>query len=189
MMKHLPLFLTTTALFLLPNIAQAQTYTPSNRTPQQDKSIGTIVNPAGANNFNITAGLQRGQNLFHSFTDFSVPTGSSAIFDNPAGRSIITRVMGSLFSDINGLIDTNRANFLLINPNGVVFGPGVQLNVGKAFVVSTASGVDFVDAQGRNYNFGVNRAGDALYRWDRELFVQIDRRSEKLMLLKHRLNL
>jgi hypothetical protein len=35
------------------------------------------------------------------------------------------------------------------------------LNVGKAFVTSTASGVDFVDAQGRNYNFGANRAGDA----------------------------
>jgi large exoprotein involved in heme utilization and adhesion len=104
-MKHLRLVLTTMFLSLLPNIARAQTYTPSGRTPQADNSIGTIVNPTGVNNFNITGGLNRGQNLFHSFTDFSLLTGSSAIFDNPAGRSIITRVTGSFFSDINGLIE------------------------------------------------------------------------------------
>jgi filamentous hemagglutinin family protein len=162
MKKHLLHILTTTALSLLPAIAQAQTYTPSNRTPQQDNSIGTIVNPAGANNFNITGGLQRGQNLFHSFTDFSVPTGGAANFTNPAGnQSIISRVTGNLFSDINGLVNTNGANFLLINPNGVVFGTNAQLNVGKAFVTSTANGIDFVDAAGGNYTFGVNRSGDA----------------------------
>jgi filamentous hemagglutinin family protein len=162
MIKHLSLFLTNTVLFLLPNIAQAQTYTPSNRTPQADNSIGTVVNPTGTNNFNIDGGLQRGQNLFHSFTDFSIPTGGAANFSNPAGtQSIITRVTGNLFSDLNGRLNTNGANFLLINPNGVVFGTNAQLNVGKAFVTSTANGVDFVDAAGRNYNFGVNKAGDA----------------------------
>jgi filamentous hemagglutinin family protein len=162
MKKHIFLFLSSTFLSISPIVAQSQTYTPSNRTPQQDNSIGTIVNPAGVNNFNITGGLQRGQNLFHSFTDFSVPTGGAANFTNPAGnQSIITRVTGNLFSDINGLVNTNGANFLLINPNGVVFGSGVKLDVGKSFVTSTASGVDFVDAQGRNYNFGVNKAGDA----------------------------
>jgi filamentous hemagglutinin family protein len=163
MMKHLSLLLTTTALFLLPNIANAQTYTPSNRNPVADRSIGTVVNPTGTNNnFNIEGGLQRGQNLFHSFTDFSIPTGGAANFTNPAGnQSIITRVTGNLFSDLNGTLNTNGANFLLINPNGVVFGTNARLNVGKAFVTSTASGVDFVDAAGRNYNFGTNRAGDA----------------------------
>jgi filamentous hemagglutinin family protein len=162
MKKHIFLFLTT-ALSIFPIIAQAQTYTPSNRTPQQDNSIGTIVNPAGVNNFNITGGLQRGQNLFHSFTDFSIPTGGAANFTNPQGnQSIITRVTGNVVSDINGTLNTNGANFLLINPKGVVFGTNAQLNVGKAFVTSTASGVDFVDAQGRNYNFGVNQMGDRL---------------------------
>ena len=161
-MKHLlPLF-TTTFLSFLPSIVQAQTYTPSNRTPQADNSIGTVVINSGANNFNITGGLQRGQNLFHSFTDFSIPTGGAANFTNPAGnQSIITRITGNLFSDLNGTLNTNGANFLLINPNGVVFGTGVRLDVGKAFVTSTASGVDFLDAAGRTYNFEVNRAGDA----------------------------
>ena len=120
-MKHLlPLF-TTTFLSFLPSIVQAQTYTPSNRTPQADNSIGTVVINSGANNFNITGGLQRGQNLFHSFTDFSIPTGGAANFTNPAGnQSIITRITGNLFSDLNGTLNTNGANFLLINPNGVV---------------------------------------------------------------------
>ena len=76
-------------------------------------------------------------------------------------QSIITRVTGNNFSDINGTLNSNGANFLLINPHGVVFGTGVKLDVGKAFVTSTANGIDFVDAQGRNYNFGVDRAGDA----------------------------
>jgi filamentous hemagglutinin family protein len=161
MKKHIFLFLTT-ALSIVPNISHAQTYTPSNRKPQTDNSIGTIVTPTG-NNFDITGGLQRGQNLFHSFSDFSIPTGSAANFINPQQpQSIITRVTGNMFSDINGTLNTNGANFLLINPRGVVFGTNAQLNVGKAFVTSTASGVDFVDAQGQNYNFGVNQQGDPL---------------------------
>jgi filamentous hemagglutinin family protein len=162
MIKHLLPFLTTTSLFLLTTVAHAQTYQPSNRIPIADNSqIRTQVSGTN-NNFKIDGGLQRGHNLFHSFSDFSVPTGGSANFTNLArNQSIITRVTGNLFSDINGLLNTNGANFLLINPNGVVFGTGVKLDVGKAFVTSTASGVDFVDAAGRNYNFGVNRAGDA----------------------------
>ncbi len=163
MIKYLFPILITSALCFLPNIARSQTYTSSNRIPQADNSqIGTQVKDLGGNNFGIDGGLQRGQNLFHSFTDFSIPTGGAANFTNPAGnQSIITRVTGNLFSDLNGTLNTNGANFLLINPNGVVFGSGVKLDVGKAFVTSTASGIDFVDAAGRNYNFGTNKAGDA----------------------------
>ena len=162
-MKHFFPLLTTTALVILPTIAHAQTYQPSNRIPVADNSqIGTQVKNLGSNNFGIDGGLKRGQNLFHSFTDFSIPTNGSANFTNPVGnQSIITRVTGNLFSDLNGTLKTNGANFLLINPQGVVFGTGVKLDVGKAFVTSTASGVDFVDAARRNYNFGTNRAGDA----------------------------
>jgi filamentous hemagglutinin family protein len=160
MHKHLPLLFTAT-LLLLPSVAHAQTYQPTNRTPVADNTLGTQVSGTN-NNFDITGGLNRGQNLFHSFTDFSIPTGGSANFTNPAGnRAIITRVTGNLFSDLNGLVNTNGANFLLINPNGVVFGTNARLNVGKAFVTSTANGIDFVDAAGRTFTFGVNRAGDA----------------------------
>ena len=143
---------------------RAQTYTPSNRVPVADPTLGTQVSGSN-NNFNITGGVSKGQTLFHSFTDFSVPTNGQANFNNPVGnRDIITRVTGGAFSDINGLLNTNGANFFLINPNGIVFGTGAQLNVGKAFVGSTASSINLVNGSGGTITFGTNQSGDALLK-------------------------
>ncbi len=143
---------------------QAQTYTPSNRAPVADTTLGTQVT-ASNNNFNITGGLTKGQTTFHSFTDFSVPTNGQANFTNPVGnRDIITRVTGNSFSDINGIVNTNGANFFLINPNGITFGTGAQLNVGRAFVGSTANGINLVDGGGSTFTFGTNQSGDALLK-------------------------
>jgi filamentous hemagglutinin family protein len=154
-------FLTLTSLVVSTQTALAQTYQPSDRTPVADNTLGTQVSGSG-NNFNITGGLNRGKTLFHSFTDFSVPTNGQANFTNPVGsRDIITRVTGTVFSDINGLVNTNGANFFLINPNGIVFGTNAQLNVGKAFVGSTANSLDLVDGSGRTITFGTNANGDA----------------------------
>jgi filamentous hemagglutinin family protein len=143
------------------SIASAQIYQPSNRVPIADNTLGTQVSGSN-NNFAITGGVNRGQNLFHSFQDFSVPTGGTATFVNPVGnQSIITRVTGNLGSDINGIVNTNGANFFLINPNGVVFGSNAQLNVGRVFAASTANGIDLVDGAGRAIIFGTNSSGDA----------------------------
>ena len=156
-MKHLRPFLAITALLLFPTIAHTQTYQPTNRTPVADTTLGTQVSENGSN-FNITGGVNKGHTLFHSFTDFSVPTNGAANFLNPVGnRDIITRVTGNVFSDINGLVNTNGANFFLINPNGIVFGTNAKLNVGKAFVGSTANSIDLVDAGGRTITFGTDR--------------------------------
>jgi filamentous hemagglutinin family protein len=134
----------------------AQTVPVSTRIPVADTTLGTQVSSA-SNNFTITGGQQRGQNVFHSFQDFSVPTNGSVTFINPAdNRAIITRVTGNLFSDIDGKIDTQGANLFLINPNGIVFGANTQLNVGQTFVGSTANGIDFVNADGQSYRFGTN---------------------------------
>jgi filamentous hemagglutinin family protein len=153
-------FLTLIGLFSTTQIVQAQTYQPTNRAPVADNTLGTQVSGAGGN-FNITGGVSKGQTLFHSFTDFSVPTSGQANFLNPvSNRDIITRVTGSLLSDINGLVNTNGANFFLINPSGIVFGPNAQLNVGKAFVGSTANSIDLVGG-GRTITFGTNPNGDA----------------------------
>jgi filamentous hemagglutinin family protein len=153
-------FLTLTSIVATTQTAQAQTYQPSNRTPVADQTLGTQVSGTG-NNFDITGGLSKGQTLFHSFTDFSVPTNGQANFLNPVGnRDIITRVTGNLFSDINGLVNTNGANFFLINPSGIVFGPNARLNVGKAFVGSTANSIDLVGGD-RTITFGTNSSGDA----------------------------
>ncbi len=45
-----------------------------------DGTTNTIVNQIG-NNFNILNGINKGNNLFHSFSNFSLPTGTSANFD------------------------------------------------------------------------------------------------------------
>jgi filamentous hemagglutinin family protein len=134
----------------------AQTVPVSTRIPVADTTLGTQVSN-GSNNFTITGGQQRGQNVFHSFQDFSVPTNGSVTFFNPANnRAIITRVTGNLFSDIDGKIDTQGANLFLINPNGILFGANTQLNVGQTFVGSTANGIDFVNTDGQSYRFGTN---------------------------------
>ena len=157
-------FLTLLGLVTHIKIARSQTYQPSNRTPVADSTLNTQVSGNG-NNFNITGGLTKGQTLFHSFTDFSIPTNGQANFLNPVGnRDIISRVTGTAFSDINGLLNTNGANFFLINPNGIVFGTNAQLNVGKAFMASTANGINLVDGAGNAIAFGTNTNGDALLK-------------------------
>jgi filamentous hemagglutinin family protein len=149
------------SVLLTAHIASSQTYQPSNRIPIADNTLGTQVSGSN-NNFAITGGLNRGQNLFHSFQDFSVPTNGIVTFTNPVGnQSIITRVTGNLGSDINGTINTQGANFLLINPNGIVFGPNTQLNVGRVFAASTANEIDLIDGAGRTLSFGTNPNGDA----------------------------
>jgi filamentous hemagglutinin family protein len=161
--KYLFSSLTAISIVSFSPITRAQTYQPTNRIPVADNSrIGTQVVETTNKNFTITGGVNLGQNLLHSFSDFSVPTGGAATFDNSSGKqSIITRVTGGNFSDINGLVNTQGANFFLLNPNGIVFGTNAQLNVGQTFVGSTANGIDLVDGGGNTVNFLTNQSKDS----------------------------
>ncbi|MEA5504191.1 S-layer family protein [Halotia wernerae UHCC 0503] len=116
-----------------------------------DVTTNTTVNSIG-NNFNILNGVDKGSNLFHSFSNFSVPTGGSATFDlvnTPNINTIFSRVTGGNVSNIDGLIRTlnssNPVSLFLMNPAGIVFGQNAKLDIGGSFVGTTANSIKFAD--------------------------------------------
>ncbi|MBD2341187.1 S-layer family protein [Calothrix sp. FACHB-156] len=117
-----------------------------------DGTLPTIVNSSDHLNFTISGGSQVGDNLFHSFNQFSVPTGGSANFNhNFLIKNIISRVTGIEPSLIDGRIRTlGKANLFLINPNGIIFGSKSKLDIGGSFFATTANSIKFAD--GKEFN-------------------------------------
>ncbi len=107
----------------------------------------TSVNINGQQ-FDISGGSLSGDgaNLFHSFTEFGLSQDQIANFlTTPNVANILSRVVGSNPSVINGLIQVTggNANLFLMNPTGIVFGPHASLNVPASFTATTATGIGF----------------------------------------------
>ncbi|MDP1946002.1 MAG: filamentous hemagglutinin N-terminal domain-containing protein [Nitrospirota bacterium] len=122
-------------------------------TKLTSSGLGTdiVLPPAGGNVFNINGGTVKtgstGNNLFHSFGEFSVGAGDMARFNNttfaPSIANILARVTGDNISSIFGTVESTvpGANLFLINPRGVVFGPNASLQVSGSVHFSTADAI------------------------------------------------
>jgi filamentous hemagglutinin family protein len=112
-----------------------------------DDTVGTQVKTSDNLHYRINKGSQLGNNLFHSFSQFSLPTNGSALFENALDvENIISRVTGNNISYIDGLLETKgSANLFLINPRGIIFGENSQLNIGGSFVAASADSLKFAD--------------------------------------------
>lgn len=115
-------------------------------------TTATTATPAG-NTTIIDGGRRVGDNLFHSFTTFSLGAGDVASWERGAGdgatiANVINRVTGGAASMIDGRIETvglERANFYFINPAGIVFGANASVAVPNAAYFSTANALRFAD--------------------------------------------
>lgn len=143
---HLPprtlWFFSTLCLSLLSTTPLAQSQIiPDSTLPNQ-----TLVSPRGDTHF-IEGGTTVGRNLFHSFQEFSILTGTEAYFNSaPNIENILSRVTGNTFSTIDGTLRTNgTTNLFLLNPNGIIFGPNARLEIGGSFVATTANAIQLGD--------------------------------------------
>ena len=107
----------------------------------------------------VEGGAVRNSNLFHSFQEFNVDVGRGVYFTTLDGiTNILTRVTGSNVSNIDGTLGVlGNANLFLINPNGIIFGPGARLDLNGSFVGSTAESIFF-----DNYEFSATPTGNEL---------------------------
>ncbi|MDX2232673.1 MAG: filamentous hemagglutinin N-terminal domain-containing protein [Leptolyngbyaceae cyanobacterium bins.349] len=130
------------ALLSLPTAAQL---TPDTTLGVEPSTVGPEQLIQGIPSNVIDGGATRGINLFHSFQDFNVEAGRGVYFANPATiANIFTRVTGGNPSNILGRLGVlGTANLFLLNPSGIVFGPGATLDVQGSFYASTASAIQF----------------------------------------------
>ena len=147
-------------LFLLINIFFfSRAYSTGGITT--DGTLGLPVKVIGAPNSKTDVvikqsdGLTKGGNLFHSFAKFNIASGQTVTFaenDNAIKSvdNVISRVTGGTTSDINGLLQVTpggKANFYLINPSGITFGPDAQVDVPGSIHVSTADQLKLTDGK------------------------------------------
>lgn len=80
--------------------------------------------------------LQNSQRAILNFQSFDIDSGQTVNFQQPGADAVaLNRVLGDRLSEIHGALNANGQVYL-INPNGVVFGNGAEINVGSLVVTT-----------------------------------------------------
>lgn len=121
----------TPVAFGMPVVDQIKTSQTTISDPTVEAGITVIdINGTGNNVIN--------------WKDFSIDHGEKVRFDNGGNvNNYANIVTGSATSFINGAMEGGN-NVYLINPNGVIFGKGAEVNVGNLYV-STQGGLNDAD--------------------------------------------
>lgn len=94
---------------------------------------------------------QASNKLAIDWQSFDIGSGNKVTFNQPGTDSIaLNRVLGTDGSKIMGQLDANGRVFI-INPNGVLFGAGAQVNVGG--LVASTLDLSVSDFEAGNYAF------------------------------------
>lgn len=91
---------------------------------------------------------------------FSIGLGHSVAIDNGSGATL-NRVTGADLSRIDGLLNATGSAYL-INPNGIVIGPGGKVVTGGSFVGSTRDITDQDFLDGGANSFAGSSSGDVI---------------------------
>ncbi|WP_158632895.1 filamentous hemagglutinin N-terminal domain-containing protein [Dulcicalothrix desertica] len=112
-------------------------------------TLAPNININGVLTDRVDGGAQVGSNLFHSFSSFNINPSSGVYFTNPTDvTNIFARVTGTSSSNINGTLGVlGGANLFLMNPNGIVFNSGANLDLNGSFLATTASNISFADGK------------------------------------------
>jgi len=111
-------------------------------------AAGTANLSQGANTLTVN---QQSQNAVLNWQSFSIGQGEAVSFVQPSSSSVaLNRVVGADPSSILGNLSANGKVFL-VNPNGILFGTGAQVNVGG--LVASTLNIQDADFMAGKYSF------------------------------------
>jgi len=116
--------------------------------------VGGVVTAGGASigsSPGSTTITQSSQNVAINWQSFNIGQGEAVQFVQPNSHSVaLNRVLSSDPSSILGSLSAN-GNVFLLNPNGILFGQGAQVNVGG--LVASTLNISDGDFMAGNYTF------------------------------------
>lgn len=115
-----------------------------------------FINESG-NTLTVT---QTSATMVADWQSFSIGEGKTVNFVQPSASAVaLNRVMGADVSVIQGALNANGQVFL-VNPNGVLFTPAAQVNVGA--LVASSLELSTADFLAGNYRFSGNSAAGVI---------------------------